>query len=297
VLSVALPTVAIPKARDVEVGDQRIVGTYEYGDPGGSPVFVLHGTPACGAGFAWADDAARGRGLRLIAPDRPGVGRSTPRPAGRVADYPRQVTELADVLGVGRFAVLGYSGGGPYAAACAAMLSDRVTAVAVASGMGQVGAWATIGDFEKTDRQLLDMVQKRPWLARLMLGVSVRLARLSPKSAVKSFEKELSPADRALVPTLGSPKEVIALFTEAFGRSGTRGVLDDYAAIAQTWGVDVGTIAVPVTIWHGAEDTMVPVRHAEALHALVPNSELVIWPDAGHLGPVAHIGEILDSLR
>src|SRR4249920_3587779 len=108
----------VPAPREVNaVGE--IVGVYEYGDPDGAPVMVFHGTPACGAGFAWADEPARVRGLRLIAPDRPGVGLSSRIASWTVADYPQLVTALADTLGVDRFAVWGYSGGGPYAAACA----------------------------------------------------------------------------------------------------------------------------------------------------------------------------------
>src|SRR3954452_21242937 len=109
------------------------VGVYDYGDPEGAPVFAFHGTPACGAGFAWADEPAAALGLRVIAPDRPGVGRSTPGALGTVADYPARVAALADALGWERFAVWGYSGGGPYAVACAALLPDRVTTAAVAA--------------------------------------------------------------------------------------------------------------------------------------------------------------------
>src|SRR3954468_8249174 len=107
-------TTKAPDPREISVGG-RVVGIYEYGDPRGAPVMVLHGTPACGAGFAWADAPARERGLRLIAPDRPGVGLSSRLPASTVADYPAQLRALADALSIERYAVWGYSGGGPFA--------------------------------------------------------------------------------------------------------------------------------------------------------------------------------------
>jgi pimeloyl-ACP methyl ester carboxylesterase len=286
----------VPRSRDVVVGDGRTVGVYDYGERDGSPVLVFHGTPASGAGFAWADAPARERGQHLIAPDRPGVGRSTPSD-WTIADYPDQMAALADALGIERFAVWGYSGGGPYAVACAARLGDRVTATAVAAGMGQVGVWTTIDEFEKTDRQLLALSTKHPRVARIVMSTTARLARMSPKSAVKSFAKQLGPGDLQLMAMLGSPRETMALFTEAFGPHGARGVVADYVAVGQPWGVDLDAIRTPITIFHGEADTMVPLRHGEELARRLPSATFRVWPDVGHLGPVAHVGEILDSLR
>jgi pimeloyl-ACP methyl ester carboxylesterase len=257
---------------------------------------VFHGTPACGAGFAWADAPARERGLRLIAPDRPGVGLSSRVEPFQVADYPAQVLALADAMGIDRFPVWGYSGGGPYAVACAALGGDRVTSTVVAAGMGQVGVWASFDEFEQTDRQMLNVVTKYPAVARIMLATSGRLARMSPKTAMKSFEKQLNDSDRAVALGLGDPNEVMALFTQAFLR-GARGVVADYAAIAQPWGFDVERIDTPLAIFHGDADTMVPLRHGEELARRVPGAQLTIWPGEGHLGTITHVGEILDVLR
>jgi pimeloyl-ACP methyl ester carboxylesterase len=137
---------------------------------------------------------------------------------------------------------------------------------------------------------------KHPAVARAVLGITARLARISPKSAAKSFEKQLNDTDRALVPTLGTPAEAMALFTGAFLR-GARGVVDDYAALAHPWGVAVEDIAIPVAVFHGDADTMVPLRHSEELVARVATARLTVWPSAGHLGTVAHVGDILDAVR
>jgi pimeloyl-ACP methyl ester carboxylesterase len=288
-------TTGAPDPREVPVGDGT-VGVYDYGDPNGAPVMVFHGTPACGAGFAWADEPARERGLRLIAPDRPGVGLSTRVAGWTVGDYPAMVSALADALGIDRFAVWGYSGGGPYAVACAARLPGRLRSAVVSAGMGQVGVWAQADDFERTDRLMLGLAITRPWLARFLLMTSVRVARLSPKRAGKSFEKQLNAQDREIVPALGTPAEAMALFTQAFLR-GAHGVVDDYAALAQPWGVALDEIAVPVVAFHGDADTMVPLRHSEELAARVPDARLTVWPGAGHLGTVTYVGEILDALK
>jgi len=101
----------IPQPSAVELGGGRVVGVYEFGDPAGELVITLHGVPACGAGFAFSDGPARQRGLRIVAPDRPGIGLTTPAGGWSVGSYPPMVAELADALGAERFAVWGYSGG------------------------------------------------------------------------------------------------------------------------------------------------------------------------------------------
>ncbi|HEY8057260.1 MAG TPA: alpha/beta hydrolase [Acidimicrobiales bacterium] len=281
--------------RVVELPDGTTVGVYEYGDPAGAPVFAFHGVPACGAGFDWADEPARARGLRLLAPDRPGIGRSSGPALGAVGDYPDRIALLADTLGLDRFAVLGYSGGGPYAVACAAALGDQVTATAVAAGMGQMGVWAEADDFAKTDRQMLGLCVKHPAAARRLLGFSAWMAKKSPSSAMKSFAKELSESDRALLAAQEAPpEETMALFTRAF-TNGAQGVVDDYRAIAHPWAVELGRVGA-VTIWQGDADTMVPLRHSEALAEQLREANLTVWPGEGHLGPITHIAEILDSL-
>ena len=281
--------------RAVELPDGTTVGLYEYGDPDGRPVFAFHGVPSCGAGFDWAHEPAAERGLRLLAPDRPGIGLSSGPPLDVVGDHPARIAALADALGVDRFAVLGYSGGGPFAVACAAELGDRVTATAVCAGMGQVGVWAEADDFEKTDRQMLDLCTKHPRIAGIVLSASARMARLSPASAQKSFVKQLSESDAAVIESQDEPPEVtMALFVRAF-RSGSKGVVDDYRVIAKPWGVELRHTG-PLTIFQGDADTMVPLRHAEALAERLPEAKLVVWPGEGHLGPITHIEDILDAL-
>src|SRR3954471_4226273 len=280
--------------QEVAVGP-AVVSVHEYGAADGRPVFVFHGTPACGAGFDWADEPARTRDIRLLAPDRPGVARSSPKSGWSVGEYPAMVAALADVMGIDRFAVWGYSGGGPYAIACAAALGDRVTAAVIAAGMGEVGAWAKVDEFEQTDRQMLSLAVTHPAVARLLLGFAGRVARWSPNIAMKSFVKQLSPSDRAVVAQLGEPRDAMVLFTEAFER-GARGVVDDYIALAQPWDVDLSATNAPVWVFHGDADSMVPLAHGKELAARVPGARLVVWPGEGHLGTITHVAEILDIL-
>jgi pimeloyl-ACP methyl ester carboxylesterase len=286
----------IPPARTVRVASGRTVGYYEYGDPAGTPLFALHGVPACGAGFDWADTPARERGIRVIAPDRPGVGLSDPLPRRPVVEYAGELLAIADAFGFDRFAVLGYSGGGPYACALAHGAPERLTKVGVAAGMGHVGVWAKTSDFETTDARFLDMSREHPWWARTILRTVSAMAKVSPKQSVATFAKELSATDREVLQGFGDPRVAIALFTQAFLR-GARGVVDDYATLSQPWGFDVEQITLPLAVWQGDADTMVPTAHAHALVERVPHATLTVFPGEGHLATVTHIGEILDALR
>ncbi|MDX6233275.1 MAG: hypothetical protein QOH68_2286 [Nocardioidaceae bacterium] len=283
----------IDDAKVIDAGG-RAIGYYELGDPGGRPVLLLHGTPACGAGFDWADAAAKQQGLRLLAPDRAGIGRSARRSSEPLSAYAGEVASFADALGLDRFAVLGYSGGGPFAMSCATGLGDRASAIGVAAGIGDVGRFGVDG-LGPTDIRMLRWSQKRPRLAKLVLGAMAVGAKRSPGTAYKSFAKEVSETDRKVIEGLGPPAEVMALFTEAFAQ-GAEGVVRDYAALALPWDLDLSAIGVPLLLFHGDADPMVPLAHSEAILAAVPTARLVVFPGEGHLALVTHIDEVLRAL-
>jgi pimeloyl-ACP methyl ester carboxylesterase len=289
------PRVEPVRSRVVRATNGRAVGVYEYGDPNGSPVFALHGTPACGAGFDWSDAPARERGLRVIAPDRPGVGQSDPVPMTSVADYPAQLAALADALAVERFAVLGYSGGGPYALAVAAVLGARVRTAEIVAGAGEIGTFATLKELSRSDRQLTWLAVHAPLGARIVLRMGDYGARLAPRIALKSSATEMGESDRRVLYSLGPPTAALALFTQAMTRD-TRGVVTDYALLARPWAIALDEITVPVQCWHGTADTLVPLSHTTALVERLPDATLTTWPDEGHLALITHIAEVLDDI-
>ena len=293
-----LELVETPQSRTVRTADGRVTGYYEYGDPSGVPVVALHGTPACGAGFAWADRRARDRGVRLLAPDRPGVGDSSPWAAGEgstVAEYAPALRAFADALDLTTFPVLGYSGGGPYALAAAQALPERVATAAVVSGAGQVGVWASVRDFETTDWLLTHLSRRVPPLARVVMHSSARFANLAPRVSLWFAQIEMSRADNAVMAQFPSPRAALAVFSQSC-RHGARGVVDDYAALGRPWGFAVEDITVPVRCWHATTDPIVPISHSEELVRRVPGATLSQWDDEGHLAIVDHVGEVLDAL-
>ena len=207
-----------PITRTVRTAANRVVGYYEYGDPAGVPIVALHGTPACGAGFAWADRRARERGIRLLAPDRPGVGDSDPWPRGHgptVVDYPPELFAFADAVGLDSFSILGYSGGGPYALAAAHQRADRVAAVAIVSGSGQVGVWASVTDFETVDRLLTRAAQRVPALARVSLTIGAQFSRVIPRTSLWFGQLEMSTPDRMVMAEFPSARAALAVFTQS----------------------------------------------------------------------------------
>ena len=292
---VRLPEVEAPASRAVRTAAARTVGVYEYGDPEGRPVFALHGTPACGAGFDWTDAPARERGLRVIAPDRPGIGHSDPVPMTAVADYGPELGLLADALGIERFSVLGYSGGGPYALAAAYRLGDRIDAVEIAAGAGEIGAWATMNELARSDRQLTWLSLHVPAVARAVLRIADVGARAAPRIALRSAATEMSASDRQVLRELGSPQEALALFTQALTRS-SAGVVTDYALLARPWNIPIGEITSAVHCWQGSADTLVPPAHTDALVRRLPNAQLTTWPGEGHLALITHIADVLDHI-
>jgi len=290
--------VEIPEPTTVRTADGRIVGYYAFGDPQGTPVVALHGTPACGAGYAWADERARARGIRLLAPNRPGVGASEPWRLGRaptVADYAPELAAFADALDLETFSLVGYSGGGPYALRGAHALADRVTAAAIVSGSGHVGAWASIDDFETSDRVLTRLAARTPILARASVALSAYAARLAPKSSIRVAQVEMSAADRAVMAKFPSARAALAVFSQSC-RPGARGVVDDYAILGRPWGFSVEDIAVPIHCWHATADKVVPIRHTEELGSRIPGARLTSWADEGHLAIVDRVGEVFDAL-
>ncbi|MFI7443619.1 alpha/beta fold hydrolase [Nonomuraea indica] len=260
--------------REVITADGRVLAVEEWGAPDGTPVFYLHGTPV-GRLARHPDDALfTGLGIRLITFDRPGLGGSTPRPGRRVADGADDVAAVADALGLDSFPVYGVSGGGPHALAFAARHPGRATRV------------ASLAALAPRDADGLD------WTAGMMAG-NVRTAEVALRDreamaehlgAQPSAPPRLPDSEAAVL----SRPEISAMLGAAFAdalRPGIDGWVDDARALFGTpWGFDPADITVPVLLWHGALDPVVPVAHAHWLAARIPTATLTVQPDAGHAG-------------
>ena len=255
---------------DIRTGDGRTLHWYA-GDEPGRPVFWLHGTPNTGALPEPLFAAARAHGLRWVGYDRPGYGGSTPAPGRAVADAAADVAAVADALGLDRFAVLGHSGGGPHALACAALLPGRVTAVVGVSGPAPYGAdgldfYAGMADGPA---------------ASLRAAAAGRAAKEAYEAADLPFdEASFTVADYAALAAEWSWFDGVVAAGQAHGPGA---LIDDDLALTAPWGFDPAAVAVPALVLHGTDDRMIPAAHGTWLAGRIPGAELRLRPGHGHI--------------
>ncbi|HXB50307.1 MAG TPA: alpha/beta hydrolase [Streptosporangiaceae bacterium] len=280
---------------DIRLADGRTLHAYDTGADGissspgasGSPVAVFwhHGSPNIGSPPEPLFAAAEANGLRWVSYDRPGYGGSSPHDGRTAASAAADVTAIADALGFGRFAVLGHSGGGPHALACAALLPERViAAVSVsapapfdAAGLDWFAGWS-------------------PGIAaenRAATGGRATLEAHWAKAEPEDMDAFFTEADMA---ALGGNWSWLAGVASQAIEQGSEGLLEDTLAGTQPWGFRPDAIGVPVLIMHGAKDKMVPCAHGEWLAVRCPAAELRIVPDAGHITVLDSAPEALNWL-
>jgi pimeloyl-ACP methyl ester carboxylesterase len=266
----------------VRLADGTEVGYAEAGDPGGYPVLHLHGTPGSRleVGLPAARRAAEDLGVRLIAPDRPGVGLS-PFRRFCLRDYPQLVRGFAAALGLERFAVTGVSSGGKYACACAWALPDLVTRAVLASSTCSFDLPGARATWSTEDRLMYTLASRAPWLLRLMYAKLVHDVRRDP-AAIFPLMSSLGPADQEILAREDFRQAFAANVAEGF-RQGSRGPAHDYTLEARPWGVPLGQIRVPVHIWHGQDDRLVSPQQSQILAAALPGATTHLVSGQGHL--------------
>jgi pimeloyl-ACP methyl ester carboxylesterase len=242
-----------------------------------------HGTPNVGEPPEPLFAAAERLGIRWVSYDRPSYGGSTPNVGRDVASAAGDVAAIADALGIGRFAVMGHSGGTPHALACAALLADRVVAAVCA---------AVLAPFTADG---LD------WFAGMAPGGTAELRaaaegrdELGALLASSGFDPaQFTPADHA---ALAGPWGWLGAVAGKALEAGLDGMLDDDVAYVSPWGFDPEQVRAPVLILHGGEDRIAPSAHAEWLAARIPSSELWLRPADGHISVLNEAEPALDWL-
>lgn len=272
----------------------QLLAWAEYGDPAGAPVLYHHGWPGSRLEARFAHDAAAALSLRIIAPDRPGYGASTQAPGRTLRDWAGDAAALADFIGADRFAVIGISGGAPYALACAACLRDRVARVCLVSAMGPVDDRSALRDFDPVRRLSLRLAARSSPIVRILLrdAMGPLIARHADRF-VAMLAKGCAPADRPVL----APREVQAGIAASFCeglRQGGAGAARDLELYAAPWGIELDRIAAPVTLWHGEEDRIIPAWLARQLVAQLPAVTPHFLACEGHYSvPLRHLSTIL----
>lgn len=276
--------------------DGRRIAWSEYGRPDDRPVLYCHGFPASGAEAAFTRTAARSAHARIVAPDRPGFGGSTPVPGRALTDWVDDAVALLDALGIATAPIVGMSGGGPYALACAALRPDRFPRVATFGALGSLERPGSEAGMAPFNRLCIRLARDWPLLQAGVFHAVAALIRRQPLRIFRMLSADASAADRALF----RDPDVRAMWAHALYegvQQGAGGAIEELRLYARRWGFEPGAVGTPVELWHGRADPVVPLRHAEHYAAMLPQATPRFIAGEGHFSlPTDRIGEALERL-
>jgi pimeloyl-ACP methyl ester carboxylesterase len=279
----------------IQLASGRRITFAEYGRPDGRPVFWFHGTPGARRQVPLgARDAAIELGVRIIAPDRPGVGGSTAHQYRNLLGWAADIDECADRLGVDRFAAIGLSGGGPYVLACAAALPDRMVSGAVLGGVApSVGPERAPGGIVSLAARTQALTRRSQRLMGAGLWLAVNTLKPMGSLAFDLYTHISPEGDQQVFRTPGMKEFFIEDIVHG-ARWQFGAIPYDIVLFGREWGFKLRSISVPIHFWHGDADNIVPIAHGEHMAALVPGAELRMRPRESHLGGLAIAEEVLD---
>lgn len=281
----------------VTLSGGRRLGYAVHGDPDGAPIVHCHGVPG-GRALTLAPAAVAAGGVRLISVERPGFGLSDPRPGRVLLDAAADVAELADAVGLDRFAVYGASLGAPTALACAHALGDRVTVVGLACGVGPVFDQPRFDPVLPADWQALLPIARQDLdgareLVRAFVAPTAAAWAADPDAYFDTFVAEAAELDR---PGMLADRDMWAAVLDATYRRGPDAVADEIVASVGPWGFTPVEVAVPVHVWHGDRDDASPVEVARFVAGQLPDGHLTVYPGEGHYLAEAHHRDWIDTL-
>lgn len=283
----------------VRLPDGRWLGYAEFGDPGGLPLIFLHGWPGTRLEAALLNKSALRHAFHVIAVDRPGVGLSDFRPDLTLLTFAEDAAAFADILGISKFALLGVSGGGPFAAACASAIPERLFACALVSTIAPPGTDTT--GMKPSNRVVQFISRRTPWLLPFLVWLSLgRSAKDAERTreGMRRGRPQLSEPDQELL----SRPDIEDLFVqdtmEAF-RGGSRGVVLEGRLLGSDWGFSLEQVnRTRVLVWHGEWDQNSPVAHGRAVATRIPGCRMETYPEEGHLSTLFnHSDQILRELK
>lgn len=279
--------------------DGRTLAYAEFGQADGDPVLYFHGAPSSRLEpLLLGDEAFVRLGLRVIAPDRPGMGGSDFQPGRNFSHWPSDVVCLADALGLGQFAVLGNSGGGPYVAACAARIPDRLRAAVIVSGGWRMDWPEATNGLPFVNRLVMILARRAPFLLRLVLRSMGGIAQdeRHRDKELKQLRARMTPADYAAIEKPGRLEAFGASMRECM-RQGTKGAAWDMGLYVREFDFRLDDIRTPLVWFHGEQDMNAPIALVRRAVADLPSARLVTYENEAHLSTLCnHVGEIAQRL-
>lgn len=287
--------VAISTFNQLTLPDGRQLGYATYGREGQWPILFFHGTPGSRHTAHLAGLVASSHESRVIALERPGYGLSDPQRDREIDDWPADVEAAADVLGLERFSLLGYSGGCPFSLATAAALGDRVASIAIVSGMGPVHHPAVEAVLTRRQRLRRFAVANLSPLVRLLAWQVGRQVRGDIRGFVARRTEASPPADQEHMRRPEIRAVIQQDMLEAY-RQGGAAVALEFGLLARPWGFDLDAVRQPMQIWHGSDDHVVPIWLAEVLAEAIPHAQRRFLSGVAHLLLLDHMDAILEQL-
>jgi pimeloyl-ACP methyl ester carboxylesterase len=276
----------------ITLRDGRRLAYSVAGPEDGFPVLYFHG--AIGTALA-IGAGVEALGLRYICVNRPGFGGSDLAPGRRMLDFAGDVEQLADALGLDRFAVVGVSAGGPYALACGCGLGDRISAIGVVSSLSPLCAPHAVPGMPAHISLPLRALAGRPGTCAWLGEHAVALVRRHPWLLARAMTAGAPSCDRRMLAGREARSAAAGQFLAA-AAGGVRGMVQDYALSARPWGFSLADVRPEVHVFHGVEDALVPVEHALQLAANLQRCRAYLDPEEGHFLFRRRLPEVLGAV-
>jgi len=288
-----------PELYQISLHTGRVLDVAVAGPEDGTPLVFHHGAPGARMPFEPFIEATVTRGLRYVSYSRPGFGDSTRQPGRTVADCATDTASILDQLGADRFYVTGWSAGGPHALACAGLLPKRVISAATIAGAAPYGKpdmadWSACQDPETLEKMKDARAGRFDELRSLLEREEPIFANVTGSEIIAALGN-LPEVDKAVLTS--TVADFLAVNMREAYRNGIWGMYDEDIALARDWGFDVSQINVPVAVWQGTKDEMVPFTHGQWLANNVPHAQAHFLPGLAHLSLVFEcFGNVLDNL-
>jgi pimeloyl-ACP methyl ester carboxylesterase len=287
-----IPLTELPPSHVVELADGRQLAYTEWGDPDGVPIVHQHGMPGSRFDHEADPEFYRSLGVRVITPDRPGYGLSSPHPGSHLLDWPADVAQLADSLGIRKFGITALSGGGIYALACAAAIPERLSEVVVTGCPGPMQRRGALRGMRFATKVGVWLGGTAPWLVQALAAALAPTIRRHPGVFVENSNRDKPAPDLRWMSMAPVKAGATRTLSEAFRRGGA-GYALDLRLLAEPWGFSLRSIQIPVQLWHGDQDTVIPPHHSEYLASQISKATLHICPGEAHMLLWNHLTEIL----
>lgn len=283
----------------IKLADGRVLGYAEYGDSLGYPIFYFHGGQESRLSSKFMDSTALKLNVRLISPDRPGVGISTFQENRQFLDWGNDMAQLANSLGLKKYSIFGLSGGAPHVLACLISDSLRIENASIVSG-------ATPYDYKGTLKGMWLPVKLIHWFASWKKDKQLKKFIQNdfdglvnkPEKRMKQFQNYLPTPDKKLMrdhPEYGW--DFIESSKESY-KQGINAVVQEWKLYVSDWQMELSAIYSPITLWYGSSDKMAPTYRGYYYNRELPNSKLIIFENEGHFSLIRnHLEEILKELK